>query len=109
MIDALQIAVTLFGLFALSRAVLRVKEGNIPKNEGIFWVGLWIAVIAAVWMKSQLQVLQPYFNIGRPVDVLVYLSIIVLFYFSFRVYVRLTEIEGSITKLVQEIALMKKK
>jgi len=109
MVDALQVAVTIFALFALSRAILRMRDGGLRNKEGAFWIGLWVLVILAVWMKSKLALLKVYFDIGRPVDVLVYLSIILLFYFSFRVYVKLTEVEGQLTKVVQSVALKKGK
>jgi hypothetical protein len=44
------------------------------------------------------------FGVGRGIDVLVYLSIIFLFYYIFRQSEKINKLEKQITKLVREIA-----
>jgi len=109
MIDALQIVVTIFALFALSRAILRFKDSKITRGELFFWSIIWAAVIALVFMKQHLGFLSTFFDIERPVDVIVYASIILIFYLIFRMLVKIERIEQEITAIVRKQALEKGK
>jgi len=44
-------------------------------------------------------------GVGRGVDVAIYLSVVILFYLTFRLFVRLEKIEHNITLLVREMEL----
>jgi hypothetical protein len=43
--------------------------------------------------------------VGRGVDLVIYISVLILFYLIFRTLVRLDKIEKDITKIVREVAL----
>ncbi len=47
-------------------------------------------------------------GISRPVDVIIYLSIAVMFYLIFRLYVKIETAEQEITKIVREKAIKRK-
>ncbi|MBU1854341.1 MAG: DUF2304 domain-containing protein, partial [Nanoarchaeota archaeon] len=49
--------------------------------------------------------LSGFFGIGRPIDVVIYASIIVLFYLIFRMYVKIESMEQNITKVVREVTI----
>ena len=104
-----QIVIILFVLFAWSRAVLRLRDGNISIGEFSFWSLLWSAVILAVIFPSVTTEVSRVFGIGRGVDLAIYLSIILLFYLMFRLYVKLDTQSKETTKLVREIAIMNAK
>lgn len=103
----MQIIVVLFVLFAWSRAILRFKDRKISGYELGFWSLLWIAVLAVLFMPNITQPIARMLNIGRGIDVAVYLSIVVLFYLIFRVYVKLEGVEQEITKVVRQNSLKK--
>ena len=108
-ITPLQIVVVLFALFALSRTVLRFKDGNINKKELAFWSSIWIALIVVVFLPGIAGGLAEFLGIGRTIDVLVYAAIVLLFYLIFKLYVKLETIEQEITTIVRKVALRKKK
>ncbi len=108
-ITPLQIVVVLFALFALSRAVLRFKDGKITKNELLFWSLLWIALIIFVFLPGIAGFISRMLGIGRTVDAVIYATILVLFYLIFRVYVKLEGMEQEITTVVRKISLKRKK
>lgn len=99
----------IFSLFAWSRAILRFKEGEIKWNELLFWSVTWITLIAITILPGITQFFSDLFGIGRGVDFVVIVSIIVLFYLMFRLYVKIDSLENEITKVVRENALRKKK
>lgn len=109
MINILQIIVVLFALFALSRAILRFKDGKITKKELVLWTIVWLAAIVIILMPFTTTFVANILGVARGADVIVYLSIILLFYLVFRIYVKLESLEQDITKVVREVAIKKKK
>ena len=106
--EIIQIVIIIFALFALSRVFLRFKDNKLTRNEFIFWIVIWVAVIIVSIIPSITGVLSQKLGIGRGIDLLIYLSIIVLFYLMFRLYVKLESVEKEITALVRRVALDKK-
>lgn len=109
MVDMLQVAATLFALFALSRVFLRVKDGEISRREGLFWGVIWVLVLVLVYAHRSLNILKSVIDTRRPVDVVIYLSIMLLSYLVFRIYVKLDHVEQEITAVVRQETLQKAK
>jgi len=107
--EPIQILAVLFALFAYSRTILRFKDKKITIKEFFFWTVIWIAVIVVGIVPGIMSGLTVFLGIGRPIDIIVYASIIVLFYLIFRLYVRIEEMEQNITKVVREVAIKKQK
>jgi hypothetical protein len=108
MISILQAIVTLFIIFALSRAIFRFKDKQISPLELVFWCLLWIAAGVVLFIPQVTNPIARVLDIGRGIDVAVYLSIVLLFYLVFRLYVKLDIQNQNITKLVREVAIKKK-
>ncbi|MBR9677227.1 DUF2304 family protein [Candidatus Woesearchaeota archaeon] len=104
MLQVYQIIVFIFALFALSRAILRAKESKITRGELYFWSLLWLGVLVLTFLPSFSDILADYAGIGRGADLLVYASVLLLFYLMFRLYVKIDKTEQEITKLVQKVA-----
>lgn len=64
----------------------------------------WIAVLLLIWFPEIIGWLGDLTGVGRGVDVLVYLSIIFLFYYLLRQNNKIDKLEKQITKLVRELA-----
>lgn len=100
----LQILIIAFALFALSRTLLRVKDKAVPKTEFFLWVGVWGIVIVLASLPSVMTYLTKPLGIARGVDIIIYGSIILLFYLIFRLYVKTEQTNQQITKIVQRLA-----
>lgn len=79
------------------------------KDKPVFFktitiVGFWIIVLLLIWFPSILGKLGEITGVGRGVDVLIYLSIIFLFYYVLRQNTKIDRLEKDITKLVRKIA-----
>jgi len=103
-ISFITILMIAFALFAFSRAVLRIRHGDITKTEFAFWSLLWSLVIVVALIPSFASRIAEIFGIGRGVDAMIYVSILVLFYLVFRVYVKLEHIEHEITLLTRNVS-----
>jgi len=101
----IQIVFVLFILFAASRAILRFKDGEIHLGALIFWLIVWVGATLAVIFPDKTSQLAVFLGIGRGADVIVYLSLALLFYLVFRQNVLIENLETKISKLIREIAL----
>ena len=66
-----------------------------------------IAVVVVAFIPNATSYFSSFLGIGRGIDFVVYLSILLLFYLIFRIYVRLEALNSSITKLTRAIAIQR--
>ena len=76
----------------------------------MFWLVFWLlAAFAIVFIKKLDAFVAGLGFSGSGIEVLLYLGVVLLFYFIFRLRLRLEKIEGNITKIVRKLALRNKK
>ena len=109
MIEPIQIIAILFASFAWSRALFRFKDRKINSSEFVFWSSVWFGVIVISLMPKFIGYFSTYLGIKRPIDSIIYASIIIIFYVVFRIYVKLENFEQQLTKLTREMAIKEKK
>jgi len=102
---AIQIVIIAFAAFALSRTVLKLRQGEVHSAWAAAWAVLWIGTAVVAVLPQTASWFASILGVGRGADAVVYLSIILLFYVMFRVFVRLERIEHEITLLVREMAM----
>lgn len=105
MFTSIQLVLLVIILFALSRVILRAKEKMISPRLAIFWVLIWAAALVGILAPATTTRIASLFGVGRGVDVIVYISLTLLFYLVFRVYVAIEDIRHQITFLIRQIAL----
>lgn len=105
MITFLQILIIVFAVFALSRTIKRLKQGNLNTKEFYFWSFLWIVIIVVALIPQVTDVLSGMLGIGRGFDLAIYVAIILLFYLVFRLMVKIDKLEHEITKIVRTVAI----
>ncbi len=105
----IQVVIVVFALWALSRAFLRYKDKSLSVWELVFWAVIWLLVIWVGFSPDTPSAVAKLLGIGRPVDVIIYISLLLLFYLIFRIYVKLDQQERQMTEVVRKVALNKKK
>lgn len=99
------IAFTAVGLM-LARLLWQRKSGQVNLNEFMFWLLFWLLAGASIVFIKQIDNLVRRVGFGSTgINVLVYVSIVALFYFIFKLRIQLAKIEGEITKIVREISI----
>ncbi len=101
----IQLLLLIFLIFAISRVILRFRGGQIKLTEFGFWGALFTTAIVVILYPTETTKLANSLGIGRGVDLVVYASIILLFYLVFRIYVMLEDIRNEITEVVRKFAL----
>jgi hypothetical protein len=89
----------------LAKTLRKRHRGHLTVIESLFWSTLWVVIAGVAFLPGVLSWLASLVGVGRGVDLLVYLSIIALFYISFKVYDKIHRVEEEITELVRELAI----
>jgi small membrane protein len=101
----IKLAGVLFSLFALSRVILRFREGRISWGMLLVWVFTWLSVIVFIIVPDNLSWLSKAIGIQRPLDLMLIGGLIMSFYLMFRVYVHVDEMRSDIVRLVRDRAI----
>lgn len=101
----IQIILGIFVLLVLTRVVWRYIRHEIRGRELAWWGIFWLAVGGAVVWPKTTDVVAQLVGVERGADLLVYISVLALFYIVFRILVRLERIERDITVLSRTAAL----
>lgn len=101
----IQYLIILFALFAVGRVFVQYRRGNVSIKWLVFWILFWVLTGLVVWLPQTTEIVARFVGVGRGVDVAIYLSIPMLFYFVFRLFVRMENMEREMTILVRKIAL----
>ena len=105
----IQILIIVFIAFAFSRSILRLKDKEINIQEFIFWSTIWLVAIVIVLIPRITSLISEPLGVGRGIDVVIYLSIILTFYLIFRLYVKTEKINQELSKLIRELAKRKER
>lgn len=100
----LKLLIILFILFASSRVVLRYKNKEISYSGFLLWLCVWAVTLLAILLPDLSGKLAKILGIGRGVDSAFFIAILLLFYLTFRLYIKLDKIDRDLTTLSLEIS-----
>lgn len=105
MLTTIQIFLLAVILFSLSRVYLRFREGVLSPSASVFWFVIWVGALVVVLMPQTTSRIAEVFGVGRGVDIIVYISLAILFYLVFRIYVMIEDLRREISFLIRHIAI----
>jgi len=103
-----QIFAGLVMVIGILRAFMMYKERKLTNGWFVFWLIIWGGVGVLAFIPSISYRISAPLGVQSGISLVVYLSIILLFYLVFRIFLRLEKLQTDITRLVREIALRKK-
>lgn len=101
----LQIIISLFIVAILVKLFRQRQAHKMSPSSFVIWFLLWLAVVVAFWQPDATTYLANWLGIGRGSDLVIYLSVLAIFYLLFKIFVRLNKIDSEITKIVRKDAL----
>lgn len=105
----IQILLVLLIIFIVSRLVIRFKNKQFGLFNFLLWLLFWIAGAGIILYPEASSYIARVLGVGRGADMVIYVSLILIFYFLFYITVRLRVIEQQITKIVRKISLNENK
>lgn len=101
-----QIVAIILILFIYSGILVRFKHKEISKKEFGAWSLFWLlALVVVIFLRQVDAFVQRVGIVGRGIDVIVYVSIDLIFYLIFRIFVRLDKMEQNITRVVRRVTI----
>lgn len=101
----IQLIIVACAVLALFRVWARFRGGELSVIRAALWAGVWLAMAGVTLLPQVASWLAARVGVGRGADAVVYLSIVLLFWLSFRLLVRQDQQERELTKLVRQLAL----
>jgi hypothetical protein len=101
------IALIFIFLFA-TRLFQQKNKKQINGNEFVFWLAFWgLGALAIIFIRQLDRLLDSLGFSGSGINFLLYLAVLSLFYLIFKLRLKISKLEKSLTDLVREIALKK--
>src|SRR3989344_9209015 len=101
----IQIILIVAIILIILRLIYKLRGRDIGLGQFSIWLIIWLMAILVIWYPKITSYLATKVGIGRGVDLVIYIFIIVVFYLMFRLLLRIEKIERHITGLVREMAL----
>jgi len=92
-------------LIIIWRIFLKWRQGLFGTRDFIFWLAFWVVVGIIVILPEVTSFLAELVGVGRGADLVVYFSIVLIFYIIFQITVKIEKIERNIAKIVRAVAL----
>lgn len=105
----IQIIISLLILFFIINLIVKLRHREISLVSFIFWFIFWLTGLMIINWPESTSFLARILGIGRGADVIIYFSIILIFYFIFYFTFKLRRIEKEITQLIRKISFLEKK
>ena len=92
-------------LFAVTRVIQKYRQRGIQLLEFSIWLLVWAGAIFIILFPDATNFLAALLGIWRGADLVLYTSLLVIFYLVFRIHLALDRVEQEITAIVQAMAL----
>lgn len=100
-----QIIGILIGFAGITLTILRFRDGKMSLGMMALWNLIWFLLILISIYPAVTSIFASITGIGRGLDVILILGLIVSFYLNFKLYNRIETVEEELTDLVREIAI----
>lgn len=92
-------------LVIIGQLITKVLKDKMSFLKISLWVIFWSLGLIVIWLPQEtLNELGEIVGVGRGIDVLVYLSILLLFYNNLRLNEKIDKLDSNITKVVREVS-----
>ena len=100
-----QLVFLIFISVSLYKVVIKIKNGQLGIKESFVWVFAWVLGAIIIFDPGISIKISNLFGIGRGVDLVIYSSIIFLYYISYKIYLKIDSLQKKIKELSTKIAL----
>ncbi len=101
----IQIVLIIFCLLALVRVLARFRANDVSLGSLLVWAGVFLSALVVVIIPEVASQSAKLLGVGRGADLVVYVSLFILFFTVFRLVVALERAKRDITTLTREVAL----
>ena len=100
-----QFVFLLFIAVSLYRVIGKIKSGQLNFKESFVWVFVWTLGGIIIFNPGLSVRVSQIFGIGRGVDLVIYTSIIFLYYIAYKMYLKVDNLQKKLKDISTKIAL----
>lgn len=100
-----QVAIAVLSLVGIISVVRKKKEHLLGPVGALLWIMLWVGFVSVVSIPSSTQKIADIIGIGRGVDLVMYVSIALLFFLFFKLYIKVESLKRDLVKLARKHTL----
>ncbi|MDP9801715.1 hypothetical protein J2S49_001791 [Arcanobacterium wilhelmae] len=104
----LSLLVTLVGLLLALYVLKNIKTHKLDFRHGLFWLVLASLIVLSAWIYPLLRVVAETFGIENVSSMAFFFALVLLIYLSFTYSRALSKQRRQVTKLTQELALLRR-
>lgn len=104
-----QILLSIIIIFILIRTIIAFRKKSLTTGFTLVWFCFWLFGLFLIYDQQFVINIAHKLGISRGVDLVIYLSLIFIFYMVYKLLVKIEELERSLTEIVRNIALKEKK
>ncbi len=98
----------LIGIIGIIYTLLRFRDGKMSLGMLMAWIVIWLIIIIISIYPNDTNYLASYTGIGRGLDFVLIIGLILSFYLIFKMYNKIEVIEEELTDLIRELAIQNK-
>ena len=102
----LKVLVIIFALWVFLRLIANYQEKKIDTFNFVVWMLVWIVVVVVVNYPVWTDKVAHLLGVRRGTDIAFFVAFLLLFYLTFRLYVKINAVESDLTEVVKHIALI---
>lgn len=100
-----QVLLMIFAVLTLIFVYKRLRSKKTTPATFVLWVIAWIVVLFFAFNPNVSDPLAGFFGIGRGIDLLLILGLLISVYLNFRLYINFDDLNQQINELVRALAI----
>ena len=100
-----QLGGLVFSIIMITLSITAIARQQLRRTTGILWLAFWTAAAAAILRPNITRTVAKAIGIGRGADLVMYCGLLATAIGFFLLYLRFSQLETNITKLVLHMAI----
>lgn len=100
-----QLLLSILILFVLWRTYAAYKKRNLSETFIFVWGIFWLGVLILVFKQDLVSRVATTLGISRGVDLVIYVSLIVIFFLIYKILILIDDLNSKITQMVRKNAI----
>ena len=94
-----------FGVLMIIFTIWERRRRRLSRGGVIVWLFIWLSIVVSIAYPPLYNLATVFLQVGLPVHLVTIVAIFILFLLVHRLYVKISELDRNLTRVVQRIAL----
>jgi hypothetical protein len=104
-LELLALVLLVFGVLMILFTIWERRKGRLSRGGVVVWLLIWLLIVVSTAYPPIYEFATAFLQVGLPVHLVTICAIFILFLLVHRLYVKISELDRNLTRVVQRIAL----